>query len=164
MPPDPLAQRRLRVGFVPGVTPDKWARRWAERHPRSPLDLVRVEESAQRDALLDGTVDACFVRGEVDPADLYVIRLYEEVPVVAVSREHPISVFDEVTSKDLDEEHVVLPLSVARLRQRRDEVAVPVTDVAPFPVALAFTRAADGAVLQELVGVVRGRTARSSRS
>ena len=33
---------RLRVAFVPGVTPDKWARIWAERMPRVRLDLSPV--------------------------------------------------------------------------------------------------------------------------
>lgn len=184
--PKHLPERRLRVGFVPGVTPDKWARRWAERHPRSPLDLVPVDEAVQRDRLLDGSLDACFVRGEIDREGLHLIRLYEEASVVVVGRDNPVSVLDEVTMPDLAEEHilvlgadlsakdaiatvasgtgvVVLPHSVARLHRRKDTVVVPVTDVAPIPIALTFTRAADGEQLQELVAVVRGRTARSSR-
>ena len=36
----PASQNAFRVGFVPGVTPDKWGRTWAERMPRRPLDLV----------------------------------------------------------------------------------------------------------------------------
>ena len=30
----------FRLGYVPGVTPGKWARIWAERRPHVPLELV----------------------------------------------------------------------------------------------------------------------------
>ena len=43
----PAGGSPLRVAFVPGVTPDKWARIWAERMPRAPLELLQVEEEQQ---------------------------------------------------------------------------------------------------------------------
>lgn len=62
---------------------------------------------------------------------------------------------------------VVLPRSVARLHQRKDVVCCRITDIAAAPVALAWLKpgAADEreAVRQDFVGVVRGRTARSTR-
>src|SRR3712207_9093734 len=57
---------RLRVAFVPGVTPDKWARVWRERHPDIRLELVPVEEEQQRAVLDDGTADLVLARLPVD--------------------------------------------------------------------------------------------------
>ena len=35
-------QSSFRLGYVPGVTPAKWVRIWAERLPRVPLELIQV--------------------------------------------------------------------------------------------------------------------------
>ena len=56
-----------------------------------------------------------------------------------------------------------MPLSLARLHHRKDAAARPLIDGEPTRIALAWPRAADDEVRQEFVGVVRGRTARSSR-
>ena len=60
---------------------------------------------------------------------------------------------------------VVLPMSVARLHHRKDVVAVPVTDLPEHPVGLTWPRGAeeDDPRIEDFIGVVRGRTARSSR-
>ena len=58
---------------------------------------------------------------------------------------------------------LVLPMSVARMHQRKDVVAVPVRDLEPTRVGLAWPTDEDDPRLEEFVGVVRGRTARSSR-
>ena len=58
----------FRVGFVPGVMPGKWERTWRERM-RRPLELVTVEVAEQEQALREGRVDMCLVRGEVDRDD-----------------------------------------------------------------------------------------------
>jgi DNA-binding transcriptional LysR family regulator len=97
----------LRVGFVPGVTPDKWARRWAERMPGVRLDLTMVEEEQQRAVLDDGRCDMCFVRLPVDPEGLHLIPLYDEVPVVVASQEHLVAAADEVALADLADEHLL---------------------------------------------------------
>jgi DNA-binding transcriptional LysR family regulator len=97
----------FRVGFAPGVTPDKWARAWAERMPRRPLHL---EPLGQRDGvalLRTGDLAMCFVRLPVDTAGLHVIPLYDEQPVVVVSREHPVSAYPEIDVADLSEEHLL---------------------------------------------------------
>ena len=59
--------------------------------------------------------------------------------------------------------HAILPHGVARLHHRKDVVAIPVTDAAPTRIALVWRVERDDADIQEFVGVVRGRTARSSR-
>ena len=56
-----------------------------------------------------------------------------------------------------------VPLSLARLHRRKDAVALPLRDGEPTRIALAWPRAADDEIRQEFVGVVRGRTSRSSR-
>ncbi len=58
---------------------------------------------------------------------------------------------------------VVLPMSVARLFARKDVVTRVLADVEPTTVALAWLAERDDDVTQAFVGVVRGRTARSSR-
>jgi DNA-binding transcriptional LysR family regulator len=58
---------------------------------------------------------------------------------------------------------VILPMSVARLHQRKDVVHREVTDLPPTTVALVWRRDRDGEVAQAFVGVVKGRSANSSR-
>ena len=175
----------LRVTFVAGVTPDRWARTWRERFPDVPLELVPTEEAAQLDALRSGRAEMAFVRLPVEREGLHLIPLYDEVPVAVLPKEHLYAGLDEVVEADLAEEHrpdlsamtvrqavevvasgtgvVVLPMSVARLHHRKDVVAVPVRDLEPTQVGLAWPVTADDPRLEEFVGVVRGRTARSSR-
>src|SRR5690554_2137088 len=100
----PAEAEPFRVGIVPGVTVKKWTRAWRERRGGIPLEVVPVAEADQRSALDDGLVDVCFVRLPVERDDLSVIRLYAEVPVVVVPKEHPIALFDSVTMADLDDE------------------------------------------------------------
>lgn len=107
--------QKLRLAFVPGATPDKWARVWRERHPRLPLELVPVEEADQRAVLDDGTADLALARLPVDlesPRPLHCVRLYDEQQVVVAGREHLVAAADEadgVTLADLAEEQLVAP-------------------------------------------------------
>lgn len=174
----------LRVGFVPGVTLTKWRRVWAERFPRLGLDVLEVAEADQRSVLQQEQVDMCFVRLPLTDPALHVIPLYEEVPVVVVPREHPAALFDEVTRADLDDDEVLeglpatqamdlvaggagivfVPQSVARSASRRDVVHRPVSDGTPTRIALAWLRENPHEMIQEFVGIVRGRTVNSSRT
>ena len=107
--------QRMRVAFVPGVTPDKWARAWRERNPRIPLDLLPVEEPAQRQVLDDDDADLSLGRLPVDldsPAPLHCVRLYDEVPMVVAGLEHFVAAADPDTPIALDElaeEQLILP-------------------------------------------------------
>ncbi len=58
---------------------------------------------------------------------------------------------------------LVLPMSVARLHHRKDVVAVPVTGVEGSQVGLAWAVDNDDPRTETFIGIVRGRTARSSR-
>lgn len=169
---------------MPGVTVTKWTRIWADRHPRTRLELVDVPEEEQRAALDDGRVDMCFVRLPVDDTRLHAIPLYEEVPVVIVPKDHPVSLFDEVSLADLSEETVLddvdpeqavdlvaggagvllVPQSIARSHSRRDLVYRPVSDAVPTRIALAWLVENPNELIEEFIGIVRGRTPNSSRS
>lgn len=189
---------RLRVGFVTGATPDKWARIWRERRAE-PLDLVPITEAEQMVGLAEGALDMALVRLPVETADLHCIRLYDEVPVVVAGVEHFVAAADEVTLADLSDEQLVrphasgwtpdvdqldwpmmteqeaietvaagtgialVPLSVARLYHRKDVVHRPVSDLDPTTIGLVWRRERDDEVTQAFVGVVRGRSANSSR-
>lgn len=191
----------LRLAFVPGATPDKWARNWRDRF-REPLELLPVEEADQRRVLDDGTADMVLARLPIAGAgdDLHCIPLYEELPVVVVSKEHAAAAYDELQAADLADEQfplgvpdgvpsateqlpfpamsvkdavevaaagtgvVVLPMAVARFHHRKDVVAVVVTDLPTTRVGLAWGKDRDDERTQAFVGVVRGRTSRSSRT
>ena len=172
------------VGFVTGATPDKWARVWRERS-RERLELVPVDEADQLDAVRDGSHDMALVRLPVDREGLHLIPLYEEQPVVVVGIEHVVTVLDEVTMADLADEELVdwrrfglkdsislaangsgvvqVPLSVARLHARKDATYRPVTDLEPTTVGLAWLESNEDPRVQTFIGIVRGRSERSSR-
>ena len=176
-----------RIGYVPGVTVAKWARVWGERFPGTPLDLVAVPQARQRAALAEGQVDMCFVRLPIDRDGLHAIPLYHEVAVVVVPKDHPIALFDEVSLADLDGERMqdaadldaveatlelvaavggaaVVPHALARLHHRRDLIYRPLTDVDPTRIALAWPVEHPGEFVEEFIGIVRGRSAGSSRT
>ncbi|MEO7131223.1 MAG: LysR substrate-binding domain-containing protein [Dermatophilaceae bacterium] len=58
---------------------------------------------------------------------------------------------------------VVVPLSVARLHDRKDVVHRPVRGVEQSQIGLAWRADDDDPRIEVLIGIVRGRTARSSR-
>ena len=197
----------FRVGFVPGVTPDKWARIWAERMPRRSLDLVPLGDRDGVALVRSGELAMCFVRLPVDRDGLHLIPLYDEQPVVMVAKEHAVAAFDEIDVTDLADEHllqdpdavpewrdvatevrdgsrypvpemsmreavesvaadagiVVVPMSLARLHHRKDVVHVPVTGVPTTKVGLTWLVDNDDERVQTFIGVVRGRSANSSR-
>ncbi len=192
----------LRLGFVTGATPDKWARTWRERS-REPLELVPVTEPDQLDGVSSGALDMALVRLPVGSVGdgLHCVRLYDEVPVVVAGRDHLVAAADTegVSLADLADEQlvlphasgwtpdapqldwppmtpaeavetvaagtgvVVLPMSVARLHARKDVVTRPVIDLEPTTIALVWRVDRDDDRTQALVGIAKGRSARSSR-
>ena len=58
---------------------------------------------------------------------------------------------------------VIVPMSVARLHHRKDTVQRVVTDLPPTTIALVWLRDRDDDDTQAFVGVVKGRTANTSR-
>lgn len=196
------SQRTFRLGAVPGATPGKWIDTWKQRMPHVPLELVPIEVADQRDAI-EG-LDAALVRLPLPDADLHLIPLYEEVPVVVAASDSALMAVDSLTPADLDGEvlltpadHVlgplelpgtvspdfaapattadavaivaagvgivVVPMSLARLHHRKDTDYRPLVDGPSSVVALAWLRERTTPDVEAFVGIVRGRTANSSR-
>lgn len=192
----------LTLGYVPGGTPAKWARIWAERHPGVPLQLRAVAAADAADAVRAGVVDVALLRPLPDPAGLAVIPLYDETTVAVVPFDHHLSAADAITAADLDGEPTLVPLddvlnwddapgspvkhrpetteeaielvaaglgalivpqSLARLYHRKDLTYRPIADAPTCPVALAFPEGTQSALVEEFIGIVRGRKPGSSR-
>lgn len=190
----------LTLGYVPGGTPAKWARIWAQRHPDVALNLCAVEAADAADAVRNGTVDVTLLRLPADTSGLAVIPLYEETTVAVVPTDHVFAAADEITAADLDGEPTLLPLdnvvawaagnpvehrpettgdamelvaagmgalvvpqSLARLHHRKDLTYRPIADAPTCPVALAFPDGPQSTLVEEFVGIVRGRKPGSSR-
>lgn len=189
VPPNGAAPRPLTVAYVPGVTPGKWITRWEERR-LAELRSYQCEEDAVLAELSSGRADLGFLRfpaeGYVRPGGLNLIPLYEEQPVAVAAKEHPLAAFEELGLADLEGETlldvagmggpamalevaaagsgvVILPMSVVRLHSRRDTVARPVHGVPATRIGVAWLPERDGGDVEEFIGVVRGRTANSSR-
>ena len=79
-----MARLSLTLGCVPGGTPAKWARIWAERHPEVPLRLHAVAAADAAAAVRAGAVDVALLRPSTDTSGLAVIPLYEEMAVAVV--------------------------------------------------------------------------------
>ncbi|BDZ47436.1 LysR family transcriptional regulator substrate-binding protein [Naasia aerilata] len=169
------------IGVVTGVSADKWIRVWRERMPDVPLSVLAVEEGAALEALAD-SADMVFARLPVpsDDDELSVIPLWSETPMVVAAKDHPVKVFDTVTVADLADEELYdgwddatldivaaghgvarMPQSVFRATGRRDVVAREITDAEPTRVGLVWRTS--GPLIDEFIGIVRGRTANSSR-
>ena len=103
----PMTEQALRVGYAPGVTPDKWARAWRERRNGVRLELTMVEEADAEPSVRDRRVDMALARLPVDRTGLHLVRLYDEVPVVVVGREHPVAAYDEIDMAELTDEQFV---------------------------------------------------------
>ena len=218
---DPTADDRsptpLRLGFVRGVVPGKWARRWRASAPGHPLELVPLdrafglgpeEASSAADVLLERAAPGERPAGASgpDPAR-HALRLYTEAVALVVPAGHELADAGGVGVEELalvglldhpahaaewprpepwtDPAHapadvgaaldlvaaglgpILLPLPLARhLAVKREHVVVELTgDPAPPGTAIWATWAVgrDAADVQQLVGVMRGRTARSSR-
>ncbi|MGV1088061.1 MAG: LysR family transcriptional regulator substrate-binding protein [Mycobacterium sp.] len=197
----------LTVGYVPGGTPAKWARNWAERHPTVTLTLVGVTAAGAADAVRAGAVDVALLRLPADTSGLAVIPLYEETAVVVVPADHHLCAADEVSAADIDGEPRLVPLddvidwagfpgagapgtpidhrpetteaaaelvaaglgvlivpqSLARLHHRKDLNYRPITDAPTCVVALAVPEGTQSELVEEFIGIVRGRKPGSSR-
>lgn len=211
------------VAFVPGVSPDTWFRRWAERSDipirsvpleddvRAPAELLAPREPNGTDEPVPPWADVALVRLPVEREGLHLIPLYTEQPVVVAAKGHAIEAAEEVALADLAGEHLlqdpaavpgwaeitegttggtraatpamtprttievvasgagiaVLPLTVARQFDRKDVVRRPLADVAETRIALVWREDVDGELagrIETFIGVVRGRSARSTRT
>ncbi len=194
----------FRLGYVPGVTPGKWVRIWAERRPHVPLELVTATTDEAVELIRTGGVDAALVRLPIDRTGLHTIPLYTETTVAVVPKEHVVTATEEATVADLADEIVlrpqddtlvwpgarpgrpaaftpvttaeaiqlvaagvgllIVPQSLARLHHRRDLTYRPLVDAPGSGVGLTWPDAENSELMEEFIGIVRGRTVNSSRT
>ncbi|MEV6646584.1 substrate-binding domain-containing protein [Amycolatopsis sp. NPDC051371] len=100
----------FRLAYVPGATPAKWVRTWAERQPGVPLELVPVAAADATELLRSRGADAALLRSPIDRDGLHAIPLYTETTVVLVPKDHLVATADEVSTADLADEVVLQPL------------------------------------------------------
>jgi DNA-binding transcriptional LysR family regulator len=129
-----------------------------------------------------------FVRLPIDAHGLSVIRLYGEIAVLVVPRDSSLASLESVSEEDVVgmdgvasyfpgrsvKEAVALvaagvgslrlPHSLARLHARKDVVAIPIEGATETEIALAWLRDETTELVEEFVGIVRGRTEASSRA
>ncbi len=183
--PDPL-----RVAFVPGVTPGKWQRVWRDRRTRGRLDMLPMNQDAALAALADGTAHMALLRNVSANEHWHAIPLYREAPVVLAPKGSLVAGLDSVSLVELGELDdlvmltvdllagsgsdavelvaanvgvAVMPQSVARAHSRKDVVARPLTDGVETSISLVWPTAAAHPLVNEFIGIVRGRTTNSSR-
>ncbi|MBF4572048.1 LysR family transcriptional regulator substrate-binding protein [Herbiconiux sp. VKM Ac-1786] len=146
------------------------------------------------DDAASGPADVVIARLPVRTEGVHAIPLYEELPVVVVPADHEVTAVDEIALDELEamlgeRMHapaatptggpdaialvaagvgaVLLPKSLARLWARKDVDSRPVTGAPSTTVALVWRTdlpAERAALVEEFVGVVRGRTANTSRA
>ncbi|WP_086851198.1 LysR substrate-binding domain-containing protein [Amycolatopsis kentuckyensis] len=192
----------FKLAYVPGATPAKWVRTWAERVPEVPLTLVPVAAVDATGLLRARDADAALLRSPIDRDGLHAIPLYTETSVVVVPKDHLIAAADEVSTVDLADEVVlhpvddtlewetrpgrpavsrpettadaielvaagvgvlVVPQSLARLHHRRDLTYRPVGDAPQSSVALSWLEEETTDLMEQFIGIVRGRTVNSTR-
>ena len=179
------------TGVAPGKWMDRFQERYpnmelkAWRHDEGPiLDLLAAEEA---DAVF------VRYRGESPKDHTrHVIPLYEELEVVCAGKDHEVEYYDESIAAETVAEFPQLdladypesvggvatamevvasgaqvlrvPQSIARLFARKDVVVRFIDNGEPTQVGIAWpTSMEDTALLEEFIGIVRGRGANSSR-
>ncbi|MGW2177078.1 LysR family transcriptional regulator [Streptomyces sp. NPDC001732] len=99
----------LRLGhawsaFGPYTTP--LLRRWQERYPQTPLELLRIDDRTA--GLTRGEVDAALLRGPVEAPGLVTEVLFDEGRVAAVAADGPLAARATLRLADLADGTVVL--------------------------------------------------------
>lgn len=175
----------LTIAFVPGVSPAKWVRVWRDRNPDVELVLQPIGADEVADALA-GLADMAFARLPVEDGH-HAIPLWTETAVVAMPKDSALADADQVTQEqlaatevvdhgpvpadvdaalDLVEANVgvvVLPQSLFRAASRKELVGRPLVDAPGTRIALVWRDEDASELTDEFIGVVRGRTANSSR-
>lgn len=202
----------MRLGFVRGISPTKWAKRYLSA-THTPLTLVPVaaafsphkQDSLDYDMLLERTAPEAIPGGTNEGGARRSLRLYDETIALVVPVDHELAGETEISEADLSliplidhPDHaaqwpapqpwadptwkprnaraalalvatgagaMLLPLPLARhLSSKKEHVLIAVVgDLAPTTVWATWQASRDAADIQQLAGILRGRTARSSR-
>lgn len=172
----------FRVAFPLGVTVGKWTRTFEQRFPR--VELVVRPSDDPLAALAAGEADMVFARDAEADDERHLIPLYAEDVVAVVHHEHLLTLEEIWQLADFDDEPRVtgepsealmrsvasgdgvafLPASVAKALRRRDVVALRLEDAPQSRIGLTWPREGQHPLVDEFIGIVRGRTAHSSRN
>lgn len=174
---------RFSLAFPLGVTTGKWTRTFEQRFPD--VELVVRPSDDPLAVLAAGEADMVFARDAEADDERHLIPLYAEDVVVVVHHEHLLTLEeDPLHLADLDAEPRVsgepsealmrsvaagdgvalLPASVAKALRRKDVVALPVEDAPQSRIGLTWPREGQHPLVDDFIGIVRGRTAHSSRN
>lgn len=143
-PAEGPAREEFAVGYVPGVMPGKWFRRWEDRRHKPALSQFPVRADSWREALTSGEIKACFVRlnwEDQDPSveelrqDFRAVALYEELQVAVLDNDHILTVAETLTTDELTAE------SEPQMKPATDEadMAVELTAAGVGPVVLPMS-------------------------
>jgi DNA-binding transcriptional LysR family regulator len=171
----------LIVRFVAGVTPGKWERAWRDRQ-RESLHLGLETQDEALESLRTGAAHMALLRDVQRDDELHAIPLYRELPVVVAHKDSLVAAFESLELADLADETVltgqdsgvielvaanvgvaIMPASVARAFSRKEVVARPLTGAPDSGISLVWPVDHAHPLADVFVGIVRGRTANSSR-
>ncbi|GAA0194777.1 LysR family transcriptional regulator substrate-binding protein [Glutamicibacter creatinolyticus] len=180
------------AGVVPGKWIDRFAQRYpqvelsARRHDAGPI----LEELSAGRA---DVVFVRYAPGQSPKDETrHVIPLYQELEVVCAAREHDVEYYDQSIPAAEVEKFALLdladypperggvemalevvasgafvarmPMSLARLHARKDVIHRVIEDGQPTQIGISWpVDAANLEIVEEFIGVVRGRSATSSR-
>lgn len=175
----------VKVAFMPGISPDKWFKRWQTRFPEEPLETVVGTQEEVASALLSGDVELALLRDANPDTRFHAIPLYEEVAVVLVPKDHVLTAFETATLAEVAEAEermlqlgqdpgyrteadivelvaagvgaFMAPLSVAKLHHRRDVRHIEVVDAPGYPVYLTWLKDRGDDVGEESSGMTAQR-------
>lgn len=180
----------LVVAFVKGTAPSKWFDRFNERTDYPPLKSQESDDPFS--LLLDAQATAALIRLP-EPRlsdDFYLVTLYEEQPGIAIPKDHELTLLEQISRADIEGEIVNYePGDIVEVNKVRDAIQVVAANVgvliAPRPllrsinskqtehrefidgtpstIALVWRKNDDSVMMQDFVGITKGRTAMSSR-
>ncbi|MDN4614760.1 LysR substrate-binding domain-containing protein [Leifsonia sp. F6_8S_P_1B] len=173
---------RFALVFPLGVTVGKWTREFEHRHPDT--ELVVRPSADPLAALGSREADMAFVRDADADDTRHLIPLYAEDVVVVMHHEHLLTLEERLTLADLADEPqltaepsetlmrsvaagdgiALLPASVAKALRRKDVTAMRLDDAPQSRIGLTWPRDGQHELVDEFIGIVRGRTAHSSRN
>jgi DNA-binding transcriptional LysR family regulator len=103
-----IGDRRLIVRFMLGTDINPPLRAFAERHPDVDIQFRRLRWWNLTKPILDGDVDAAFVRLPIPSEGLTLVPLYTEQLCVTLPIDHPLTAKTSVAIADVADEPVLL--------------------------------------------------------
>lgn len=180
----------LHIAFIKGTAPSKWFDRFNERTDYP--DVVAMESDDAFAALIDGRATAALIRLPESRLsdDFHKVDLYEEQPGICVPKDNELTLLEKISRADIAGEIINYePGETVDIQAVRDNVQVVAANVgvviAPRPllrsisskqtehreftsgvptqIALVWRKADDCQMIQDFVGITKGRTVNSSR-